>query len=416
MDTHVDLEHLKPWFKSNRNRIIGDLSSYVAIDTSLGKEEQAFPFLERYLSNAGFSVRREPFHPELARHYAVSPHPASCISSDRTNLRATFLGHAASERTLLFNCHVDVVPASENFRKAFEPWLEDGKLFGRGSCDTKNNLIMLVEALRYISENNLPLGRSVHLDLPIDEEVGGNGTLSTILHGVQAEEVVVLEPTNLHVYRGHRGCLTFSVNVIGCATHMGSDKAGESAIMAAFDVIKSLELLEAELLVEARLDPDFAIWEKPLQLNVGIIRGGEWVGSVPERCEIVANIGFLPRYEFSQIEQLIRTATTRAVSTRTHIGLIFNFACGLRNAAYIQSGDGSLAKRLAASILANRGDGRTFGWRVSCDAHYYDKVAALPVVIFGCGSLGDAHSAHENIPLAELQRGISILVDFLTKS
>lgn len=413
----IDAKHVFDWFLRSESRILTDFGNLIAVDTSLGKEPEIFGLVEEYTGSVGFKVRREPMHPDIRKSFSFSPHPASVPEAVTQNLRAELDRPALSSERVLFNCHIDVVPTTDDFPNAFTPKVIDGRFYGRGACDTKNNLVMLVEALRYLEENKKPLTRDVSLDMPSEEEIGGNGTLSTILYGTNANEVVVLEPTNLSVYRGHRGCLTFSVSIGGHAVHMGSDATGISAIKAAYNVMNGLEKLEADMLAEAKKDEAFNVWARPLQLNVGLIQGGEWPGSVPEHCEITCNIGFLPAYSLQQMEEKVRTATAHSVAHLGNVRLDFDFACGLRNDAYIQSAELPLVQRLqhCANSVLKHTKTKTHGWRVSCDGRLYDKVAKVPTVVFGSGDLSDAHSAHENVELKELAKGIAILADFLSR-
>ncbi len=181
------------------------------------------------------------------------------------------------------------------------------------------------------------------------------------------------------------------------------------------DIIHEFELLEKELLQSARLHPDFAIWERPLQLNIGLIRGGEWSGSVPERCEVHCDVGFMPGTSMDELSYMICQRAQQAISNRKGIRLDFDFRCGLRNEAYIQPANTSVVQRLAeAASSFGICDKTTYGWRVSCDARHYDNILGLPVVIFGAGSLADAHSANEKIDITEMKKGMGILVKFLS--
>lgn len=406
------------WFERNENRIIESFKGLIACDTSLGKESDLFDLIEKYIGQVGFVSRREAIHSTIKDSPFFSPHPSSDLSSGRENLRAVLDLSATGKDRVLFNCHVDVVPTTKDFHEAFCPHVQHGKLYGRGACDTKNNLVMLVEAIRYIREHGLSITKRVSLDMPIEEEIGGNGTLSTVLHGVDATQVIVLEPTKLEIFRGHRGCLTFEVQVTGKSVHMGGDSSGISAIKVAMEVIKGLEAFEIRLLDEAKQDQDFNVWSRPLQLNVGLIKGGEWVGSVPENCSITCNLGFLPSYSIETLEQSIRQVCEDAVAHLKGVKLNFDFACGLRNDAYIQPKDNDLVLQLQQSVndVLGKSTSLTHGWLVSCDARYYDKVTNIPVVVFGSGDLNDAHSAHENVEISELAKGTAILVNFLTQS
>lgn len=403
------------WFSKNQARIERSLAELINIQTVTPEEHRAFEFATRYFEGLGFSVIFEPAHPKLHEHPSFSPHRFSRIATQNGNLRAR-LTKPWRKKKVLFNCHLDVVPGSENFPQAFDCRVQDGMIIGRGACDTKNNLIMLGEAVRFMLESGIPMQRAPQIDMVVEEEIGGNGTLSTILHGTDAEEVICLEPTGLMVYRGHRGCVSFEIEVPGRPVHMGSHSKGTNAIEWTYETIKLLKQLERKLLSEARRDRDFNKWKRPLQLNIGIISGGQWSGSVPERCTLWGDMGFLPNYSIEEIKDLIRRtcSSVRHKWVADNIKVNFN---GLCNDAYIMDPKAQLVKDLI-SAGARNGPAQitSHGWNVSCDARHYNKILGLPVVIFGSGQLSMAHSAHECVEMAELKRGCRIIADFLGSS
>ena len=408
-----DVAAFQQWAAANRQRLIDVLCSYIRIPTVSPDEGLAQEFIAKYLANAGFEVSAEPLHPGLATHPAFSPCPTKSSGHIAHNVRARHRNNVPSLRRVLFNAHIDVVPATPNFSRAFEPEVIGDVLFGRGACDTKANLVMAVEATRFLQEVGVALRRNVSIDATVQEEVGGNGTLSTIMNGVDADEVIVLEPTELEMFRGHRGCLSTMISISGRSVHMGSDTTGISAIEVAMDVIRALKHLETELLTRASDDPDFSKWPKPVQVNVGIIKGGEWSGSVPEHCWIWADVGFLPSDSLSQIEQKITSAITPAKTSHKGCDIAVDFYQGLRNDAYILDADDSLVQTFSRCLYGVQSKA-TFGWKVSCDARHYSKVAHLPTIIFGCGSLDVAHSAEEQVRVSDLFRGILVLARFLS--
>src|SRR5262249_42443611 len=146
-------------------------------------------------------------------------------------------------------------------------------------------------AIEFLGDAAVPPAYGIHADFVVEEEFGGNGTLASILNGCSAGEVVVFEPTGLEIFRGHRGCLSCEVTVETDGAPMGSG-AGTSAIDAAVAIIEGLRQVERRLTREARLDPDFRRLRRPTPVNIGFVRGGEWHGSVPSRCELRGNIGF----------------------------------------------------------------------------------------------------------------------------
>ncbi|MEI6623003.1 MAG: M20/M25/M40 family metallo-hydrolase [Actinomycetes bacterium] len=419
MSSRIDGQAFGRWFATHEAAILQSLIEYLAIDTVTPRESLAHPFLNDYLVGVGGTCEFLPMHPALGEHWSRSPHPHGRLSSDRGSLRAT-LGTAASPsaRTTMFNAHVDVVPASPDFPDAFSPSVHDGAIWGRGAADTKNNLIMLVEAVRFLRDERIPLTRNVMLDLPAEEEIGGNGTLSALLHGTPFDEAVCLEPTSLAVYRGHRGCLTFKVTVFGRSVHMGSAGTGVDAIAGAIAAIARLRELEVDMLARASADPVFNSWPRPLQLNIGLINGGEWSGSVPERCTFTGELGFLPSDSIVDVQRAIEGACRPVAGQGESVGLEVDFSAGLCNDACLTEAIAPVVSDLAeASGAVLRGGAEQHpvgGWNVSCDARLYANVAGVPTVVFGSGSVSDAHSAHEHVLVGELARGIEVLARFLS--
>lgn len=401
------------WFDREKESLLEDLCRLIATNTVVPNEGNILPIIEPLLTAAGLVVRAEPAHSHLTAHPAYTPHRLSMMTQERMNLR-TRLSSSSSRpaRRALFSCHLDVVPAAD-FPDAFHPSIHDNAVYGRGACDNKGNLIALLGALRFIGVAGLPLRRDVLLDLVIEEEVGGNGALSTIMHGVEADEVIVLEPTGLRIFRGHRGCVTFSVEVHGIPVHMGADATGASAIDIAYRVIEQLRALESEFLFEAKSDPEFRCWNRPIQLNVGRIAGGEWPGAVPSCCVVEGNLGFLPRYTVRHVMGIIESRlAAMPLQGISHLEVSYP---GVRAEGYVCPSTAEVVQDMCQAVTAAGCEQtETFAWNVSCDARLYATLLGLPTIIFGAGELQDAHSNHEHLAIPELARAMYALTHFLT--
>lgn len=401
------------WWRTEERRIATALCELVAIETVPPHEERLFETLERYLAGAGLVTRREPFPRALDLHPHFTPHPLTRCDASRSNLRAV-AGARGGRPRVVFNAHVDVVPTTVPPPPALAPRVEAGRVHGRGSCDTKNNIVMVVEAIRFLQSARIEPSIATMLDLVVEEEIGGNGTLATIVNGAGADAAVVLEPTGLEVLEGHRGCVTAQIEVDGRPAHMGRSAEAISAIDAAAHVIDALRAFESEQIRRGREHPWFASWPRAVQVNVGAIRGGEWPGSVPARCTLQVNAGFLPEETpESTLAALIAhlaaipdewTARNHRVTGR-----------GIRTAGWVPRESNSWAERLRNAARRNGVEQpHRRAWSVSCDARLYPLVAGIPAVIFGSGSLRHAHSGDEHITLDELARGTKILADFMT--
>ncbi|WP_367115882.1 M20/M25/M40 family metallo-hydrolase [Candidatus Symbiopectobacterium sp. PLON1] len=152
-------------------------------------------------------------------------------------------------------------------------------------------------------------------------------------------------------------------------------------------------------------------------MNVGKINGGEWPGSVAEKCSLVFNTGFLPPSSIESIESRICNHLRAVIDAYPGIKVNYNFKAGLRNQAYLSSIENSLINRfmeIASLINKKHTSIKSSGWRVSCDARHYANLAMIPTVIFGAGALEDAHSANEHITIDDLKKGMFILANFLS--
>ncbi len=105
---------------------------------------------------------------------------------------------------------------------------------------------------------------------------------------------ICLEPTDFFAYVGHRGCLTYQIDLTGIPGHMGAGPVSLDPITAAAKVVLELREFEAELCREAGKHPGFAWTSRPFQVTVASIAGGGWIGSVADRCRVLGNVGLPP--------------------------------------------------------------------------------------------------------------------------
>lgn len=402
------------WMADHHEELVSHLAELIAIDTVSPRENDAYPWLASHFETMGARVR------ELPRHAATLEHPAGNLNEhaalpgeSRGSLRAEFDADAPdARRHTLFSAHVDVVPGGPKFGRTGVGDPDEEKITGRGTVDTKGNIVMLGAALRFLRDTGCPLARQVTIDLVPEEEIGGNGALSSALHGCDATDVVALEPTGLEVFHGHRGCVGFAVDFVGRASHMGGE--GVSAIDGAVEFIRLLREHERKLLAEARGKEYFSGFDRPTQINVGIVSGGEWAGSVPERCTLQGFYGFIPGASSADallaLENLVGQLSDPWLRSHSSVR-----QAGIHNGSYLADPDSEVACALrAAASYAGAEPSRPRAWNVSCDARLYHDLLDVPTVVFGAGSLSDAHSSHESLRMAEWGLGIKALAEFLS--
>ena len=155
-------------------------------------------------------------------------------------------------------------------------------VYGRGAGDMKSGLVAMVGAVRALQRLNTRPGGRVQLQSVVEEECTGNGALACVLAGHTADAAILTEPTKGAIWNAQVGVLWFQVRVLGAPAHAGEAEAGANAIEASYKVIAALRALEAEL--NTVKPPIYAAYPHPINLNVGMINGGDWPSTVAGEC------------------------------------------------------------------------------------------------------------------------------------
>lgn len=393
------------WWIANREYFIWLLCEYISIDTTTPNERTALPFLIDTLQKSGFdSISLKEADASKNKSENIFSHP------DRNSwfLRATKNG--TSKRSVLFSSHIDVVPAEPG---QFIPRCVDGCIWGRGACDTKNNFVMLIAALHFLIESQRPLTRTLHCDLVPEEEIGGLGACLAANHPIHAlEEVIVLEPTSLLTFEGHRGALGFSILVAPIETscsHMGAEHAVRNPINVASSLIVSLE--EFEVRQHESLCGMYGHSHRPLPVNVAHISGGHWHGSQPEQCLISGNVGYDIDKSGTFIENELQNICCKIADQFNGISIKLNLN-GIKNRPYQNPAQIGRFPKFTSKALSQIKSGMT--WSASCDAREYALNLQVPTYIFGSGNLDEAHSKSEYAAISQIAIGAETLADYLS--
>jgi acetylornithine deacetylase len=285
------------------------LQELVRVPSLLGNEEPAQAIVEARLHDLGFHVRSvEPDAEELARH------PGSGIPLLGYEGRRCLIGtlKGSGGRSLLLNGHVDVVsetPADRWTKSPYGAETEDGRLYGRGSCDMKGGIAaMLLAVEAALAARPLP-GPLVYQSV-IEEECGGNGALAARLAGPPADGVVIAEPTNGTMDLVSPGVIWARITTEGSSRHASHADEGSNPIESAFAVISALHELEEEL--NGAPEPEFEGVECPYLLNVGALHSGDWPSMTPGRAQLDVRLGFPIRMRPSDAQSRLAAAVARA--------------------------------------------------------------------------------------------------------
>ena len=290
-----------------------------------------------------------------------------------TPTRFNVLASAGGRPRVVINTHIDTVP----------PWFasseDDDYVYGRGACDTKGILAAMLAAGEALRADGI---RDFAFLLVVAEETDSIGAKQANLDlaDLGSEYVVVGEPTESQFARASKGALTCTVRFEGKAAHSAYPHLGDSAItklVAAVTEINATHWGSHEILGEATA-------------NVGVIRGGEKPNIVPA---------------WAELEVIFRTVGDPD---------------GVREQL------ATLAAKYDGRIVAHRGNPPQFmivpDGAPSAVVSFNTDVPHLgnlgKPLLFGPGSILDAHGTHERIGKKDLLQAVetyrSLVMQLLT--
>jgi putative selenium metabolism hydrolase len=155
-------------------------------------------------------------------------------------------------RVIAFDAHIDTVYAGDRAQWNFDPFtpkVEDGKIWGRGTVDQKGGMASMVYAAKMIKELGLNKDFTIlFTGTVMEEDCDGLCWLYLIREEkIKPELVVITEPTNLNIYRGHRGRMEMRVEVKGRSCHGSAPERGDNAIYKIARIALEIEKLNERL-------------------------------------------------------------------------------------------------------------------------------------------------------------------------
>lgn len=277
------------------------------------------------------------------------------VETDRFNVLAT---RPSKQPRLLFNSHIDTVPP-------FFPSRMDGPyLRGRGACDTKS----LIAAQIHAAQAMVADGREdIGMLYVVGEEVDHSGMIAANALGLDPDYLIVAEPTESKLVSRQKGMLKIRLNCKGKAAHSGYPHLGISAIDPLVDAL-------ADLRKEAWPGDDTL---GATTMNIGMIKGGFAANVVPDRA--FAEVMF--RVVTDQAEILERTR--EIVGNRAQIEVVTS-----NNPTDLTTLPG-----YETAVIA-----------FNTDIPYFNFNGKA--LLWGAGSILDAHTADEKIHVDDLKQAI----------
>ncbi|WP_053057931.1 ArgE/DapE family deacylase [Rubrobacter aplysinae] len=289
------------------------LARLVEAPTTLGDEEAGQRLIQAAFAECGLDTRDVPLDEEALRA-APGASPFGWEVEGKRNVVADWEPVTDGGRSLILNGHIDVVPPAEESLWTHPPFeaVRDGDwLYGRGAGDMKAGLATMTGVVRALGRAGYAPAAPVQLQSVVEEECTGHGTLQCLLDGSRADACVITEPHPDHITIAQVGVLWFHVDVAGVPAHAArASRLGFNAIEAAGDVLQALRRLEERL----NEDPPapYDTFEHPINLNPGVISGGDWPSTVAASCTVSYRLGLYPRQDPGELRTLVEETVAEA--------------------------------------------------------------------------------------------------------
>lgn len=391
-----------------------DSSSARPVDLSLSHEDQAE--MTGFLQN-------------LVRTPSVSAHEQEVAGLIRQQLQAVGVediytdpvGNVVARLgsgdgpTLLIDTHMDTVQAAEGSWPFDDPHaavIEDGALYGLGACDTKGSIAAIVYAAKQLVESQVELNGSLILAFVVQEEPCEGAALKALIEqeGIRPDWVVLTEPSNLNIMRGHRGRVMFKVTVEGKSSHASKPDLGRNAITAAARLIFGIDMLAADL-------PGDPFMGAGTIAVTGIESHSASMNAIPGVCTFYIDrrltLGETVNRAQAEIEQVIAQEDVQAqveiVDYET--GSYTGYRLQVHEAfnAWALEEDDSLLQALADVARQVTGQSPEIGhWGFSTDGVYSMGEANIPTIGFGPGHPDLVHTCEEHIQLDDVVQAAQV--------
>lgn len=312
----------------------------------------------------------------------------------RSNFLARLESRGKTKRRILLAPHMDTVRADD---EQLHPKIKNGRLYGRGACDTKGSVAAMLTALMSVAETNgaLPETEITFCGF-VDEEDGQSGSRAFAKRKPKYDLAIVGEPTQLHAVTAHKGDLWMKIETRGLAAHGSKPHLGKNAVLAMCPIV---QWLETDYAAQLRKRNHWLLGSPTI--NVGAIRGGNQANVVPDRCEIVIDRRTIPGETMASVTRELN-AFLKPVG-----GRLVNYKA---NDCLPMETDPTLP--LVKQFLDQLGQTEPLGVDYFCDAAILGAVG-IPCVVFGPGDIAQAHTSDEWISLKSLQSATRILETFL---
>jgi acetylornithine deacetylase len=403
---------LEQWIEQNNSTIVNFLQELIRIPSVTGDEGPIQEFIASKLKEMGLEV--EVFVPSLEE---LRKHPAFVEVSQpyegRPNVVGTLKGTGGG-KSLLFNGHVDVIPAGDPESWIHGCWsgdVEDGKLYGRGASDMKSGLAAMTMAVKAIVDSGIKLKGDVILEYVMDEELSGNGTLACVMKGYKADAGICCETSSMRVQPGSIGRIWFEIKVKGKAAGIQRRWEGVNAIEKGYLVTQAVAEFE-KVRVERISHPLYPDILGAIPCMVGAFESGSYHSAFPDSCLLKGSMATVPGENSEQVKaefvKFVQDKVSNDPWLKEHPPEII-FTGYFAEPSEIPV-DSPIVETLKKNYVKVMGEEPVISGREgAADIRFLNCYGDTPTVIFGPGMTEQMHANNEWVKVDDLIQSTKIL-------
>jgi acetylornithine deacetylase len=282
----------------------------------------------------------------------------------------------------------------------FEPQVRNGRLYGRGSCDTKGGMAAMLLAIRKVLDEYGQPPITLHFVATGDEEDGGLGATRLAAAGLKVDGAIVAEPTDLRIVYAHKGACRFRIALLGKAAHSSVPELGINAVEASADLMQAIRRQFISRLMN-RVHPALG---KAITC-VTVIEGGERVNIVPDRCQIEVDCRCLPGERRQHLEKVMRGILDEQAASLP--GLRYECEIFQWYPALAGNPSDAFTSRMAAAAQGALGSDFLVTAPYGTNAGFFNEVG-IPCIVFGPGSIAQAHTADEFVEIEQVAWAVPV--------
>jgi acetylornithine deacetylase len=390
---------------SRQDGIVRLLRDLVRIPSVTGEEGEIQRFVADYVGKLGLEVdlwesdwealKQHPEYVPVTRGYEGRP-----------NMLALLRGTGGG-RSLLLNGHTDTVPVGPRDAWDHEPLaaeLVGGRVYGRGASDMKSGVAAMIAAIECFLAAGLRPKGDVLLNVVVDEELSGHGTLDTLLRGYTADAGICAETSENAVQPACIGRIWFEIAIKGKPAGIQRRYLGVNAIELGYRIVQAVAELE-KMRLETVSHPLYPSIVDAIPCMIGSFEAGSFPSAFPDACLLKGSLATVPGEDHAAVKQSLVDQVARVAAAdawlKDHPPEV-RFVGYYAEAAAVDP-DHSIVKLVAETYREVTGqEPEISGRQGAADARFLNGFGRIPTVIFGPGPTSQMHANNEWVSVNDL--------------